>query len=773
MKTNKILSMLLIFCLLLGSSIVLSDSAIFGFAGYAEEEEEIEEIDEPGEPDILPEDIYESETDDMSMYDKLEETIDEAEGTIEYVISLDEANKTKETVLEAERIVSEARKTLLNGEESEYQNEINKLMSILSKLDEIFMLKTQETNKQVFKIMVNDDDDLRIGIPYVREMGQGFPRLLVQTYEKGKMKYDVIYHETLEKSQIVYSSEVTEPPLYMNQEIVVPMKIPKQGTYEILFKFVVEGTYPYYDSIYFYAEESIYSRPAGSARSAFLNDEGVMQYAPDYKGNRLMDYSTVGYERGQEEIPYVKTKIVVEPSYSGDDSAAIQNAIDTVAKMPPDENGFRGAVLLKRGVYQVSHQIKIEDSGIVLRGEYCVDENGEQTEKATIRTTYSTQDDCIQVVGSSSVSIDEKSKTRILHQYLPFGSNKFYVENTSGFSVGDDIVVRVSFTSKWVRATGHDRLVRDGVSQAWAPFVINFERTITDATKDMIQIDVPLPTNIDSDLQVGEILRCTDKRIEKVGIENLQFVCGTDILSGSKDSKMETDGYFISEERAAAAVFFNNIKHAWARDLDIRYFDKGVYFGRGAKFCTGKDMTYKVSSGIITGGRRYPFYMEGQQILFTNCRAQDARHAYALGARVPGPNVFHECSSENNYGLSEPHHRWSLGGLYDNVKANLGFYNRGTMGTGHGWAAAWYVAWNTEDEITIQTPPTAQNYSIGHVGTKGRLYYTTDMPQYYESWGSHVFPKSLYEYQLSERIGTEECERILARMKYPVDSLEK
>jgi hypothetical protein len=38
---------------------------------------------------------------------------------------------------------------------------------------------------------------------------------------------------------------------------------------------------------------------------------------------------------------------------SKDDTQRVQKAIDDVAKMPLGEDGFRGAVLLKRGTYRI------------------------------------------------------------------------------------------------------------------------------------------------------------------------------------------------------------------------------------------------------------------------------------------------------------------------------------------------------------------------------------------------------------------------------------
>jgi hypothetical protein len=143
------------------------------------------------------------------------------------------------------------------------------------------------------------------------------------------------------------------------------------------------------------------------------------------------------------------------------------------------------------------------------------------------------------------------------------------------------------------------------------------------------------------------------------------------------------------------------------------------------------------------------------------CHAETARHAFVVDSRVPGPNVFLDCDSINEFATSEPHHRWSVGGLFDNIKADIAIQDRGWLGSGHGWAGANYVAWNTEGDLVAQQPPTAQNYAIGHVGRKANPFLPNNddrrpgLDGYWEHLGLHVTPRSLYLQQLQERAGTE------------------
>src|SRR5206468_4198680 len=91
-------------------------------------------------------------------------------------------------------------------------------------------------------------------------------------------------------------------------------------------------------------------------------------YISDSLGNRIPDFSSAGYKGGGVPIPYVPVKATVWP-VSGDNSGKIQAAIDSVSALAPDAAGFRGAVLLKMGRYELEKPVSIKASGVVLRGE--------------------------------------------------------------------------------------------------------------------------------------------------------------------------------------------------------------------------------------------------------------------------------------------------------------------------------------------------------------------------------------------------------------------
>ena len=96
--------------------------------------------------------------------------------------------------------------------------------------------------------------------------------------------------------------------------------------------------------------------------------DGKLVYVPDEQGNTILDSSHAGYGGGGVPIPTVPVKETIWP-VAGDNTAHVQAAIDKVSALPLDRNGFRGAVLLRAGYYRMATPLRIQASGVVLRGE--------------------------------------------------------------------------------------------------------------------------------------------------------------------------------------------------------------------------------------------------------------------------------------------------------------------------------------------------------------------------------------------------------------------
>src|SRR6185503_8063605 len=168
-----------------------------------------------------------------------------------------------------------------------------------------------------------------------------------------------------------------------------------------------------------------------SAKSQWVypDEKGKLIYKTLETGDKIMDLSYAGYMGGGVKVPDVPVKITVSP-IAGDNTDIIQKAIDEISTMKL-VNGFRGAVLLKPGTYDCERVLKINTSGIVLRG------SGPGVDGSIINLTGKAHA-CIEIRGNVSIKKIGDS-TIIADGYVPAGTNSFQLVNASIFSVGDTI----------------------------------------------------------------------------------------------------------------------------------------------------------------------------------------------------------------------------------------------------------------------------------------------------------------------------------------------
>ena len=94
---------------------------------------------------------------------------------------------------------------------------------------------------------------------------------------------------------------------------------------------------------------------------------------------------------------------------------------------------------------------------------------------------------------------------------------------------------------------------------------------------------------------------------------------------------------------------------------------------------------------------------------------------YGLTSAYATPIVFHNSTTSDTRSDAGPHQRWGNGALFDNITVGgnaINVRNRWDSGSGHGWAGANNVVWNSQaNSFIVQNPPTAQNWLIGSTGT--------------------------------------------------------
>lgn len=472
-------------------------------------------------------------------------------------------------------------------------------------------------------------------------------------------------------------------------------------------------------------------------QSQFVKVEtnGRLKYIADADGNIIPDFSRVGYHQNTKPIPNVK--VVTEISATGDyDQQKIQQAIDNLSKKSADENGIRGAILLKKGTYNIPGSLKISASGIVLRGE------GEETR---LIATGKGQRKTIIASGEGRAKEISGSRVKITDHYVPVGAKGFSVTSTKDLKVGDQIMVYRPGTTKWIQDLKMDQIEPGNGTVQWMAedYNLEFERVITAINGNEITIDNPIVMAMEDQYGGGEVYKYSfNGRIAEVGIENLYL---------ESEYNGDTD-----EDHGWDAIAFNKIENSWIKNVTSKYFGYScVNLGHDSKQITVLDSKCLAPKSQIIGGRRYSFNNDGQLNLFIGCYASEGRHDYVTGAKVCGPNVFYNCKSENAKADIGPHHRWAVGTLYDNIVTDgeINIQDRGNWGTGHGWAGVNQVLWNcTATKAAIQNPyVSGKNYAIGLKAKKydGRLKGRPD-----GTWEGQnkegLNPKSLYLKQVEE-----------------------
>jgi hypothetical protein len=484
---------------------------------------------------------------------------------------------------------------------------------------------------------------------------------------------------------------------------------------------------------------------AQSPAPVTLGPSAKLVYNPTPQGDRIADFSYAGYGGGGIALPDVPVARRVAAS-GGDDTAAIQRALDDVSALPL-HGQFRAAVLLAEGTFHCSQPLRITASGVVLRGS---------GSRLSILQLTGDPHEAIDITGRRTER-ELGSPTYITESYVPSGATSIEVNAASDFHAGDRLRFTRPVTSAWLKFMGMDTLVRNNKPETWVGEVITTERTVARIDGKRVWLDVPLTDSYDR------------RYLPPQGVEVQRVIAAGSINhSGVEHLAIAAPPLHITLGQASfGAARLRDLDDGWVRDLRVSDTTGGVSAGSGTQRITVEDVTISHSTTIQGAAKPADFSADGTQILFLRCNSAGDNLFYMVtGARNQGPNVLLDSTFRGD-GHVEPHQRWSTALLIDNVRVpdgGIDLQNRGEMGTGHGWTMAWGVVWNsTAKTFVIQNPPGAVNWSIGNTGeettlpmpTFGPPVHLADLPEgNIVSPGKPVRPESLYRAQLKERLGS-------------------
>ncbi|MBE7029365.1 MAG: hypothetical protein E7405_03855 [Ruminococcaceae bacterium] len=534
--------------------------------------------------------------------------------------------------------------------------------------------------------------------------------------------------------------------------------------------------------------------------------DGKLQYTEyNSQGDKMSDFSYAGFYGGEYELPVTENLDVAATVQARgnqlDDTANIQAAIDTATQLY-EQDGKMRVVKLKAGRYYIGSTINLR-SGVVLSGE------GQGPTGTVLYANNAASYVMISILGAWQNDI--AADYYITDDYVKSGSRTFNLSaaNAAKLSVGQKITITQPSTEAWSEALGMSGIKNNsGGDASWngqyinngtyyvPEFTIYTERTITAIDGTQITVDFPFYVPINTALTPTYIRahQPTVVQATDIGVENMRF-------------ESYYNGTPTDEAHAKSAIEVKYAENVFVRDVTGKHFYYSVVdLYEGSKQITVRNCSSLEPISKMAGDRRYPFHVTGgnnkatQQILFTGCYSNDARHDYATSKTITGPIAYVDNIADSANFASETHYAWSTGVLYDNIyqvpNSSYGMIavaNRGYYGTdaSHGWSAVGCVVWNSlaSTIISHKPPLTYQNFAVGiwgnytdtaassakaaniatyqaaykYVGSNGQEVGPTAAnfatsnntsivgDSYKESVAGAVNPRSLFKAQLSER----------------------
>lgn len=460
-------------------------------------------------------------------------------------------------------------------------------------------------------------------------------------------------------------------------------------------------------------------------------EDGRLIYYPDNKGNRVLDFSNCGYKNAGQEIPVVPYAVFV-PHQSGDQTARIQRAIDYVSSLPINQDGFRGAILLDKGVFELHKELYITSSGVVLQGS-------DKTQTVLLKKGVD-RGAVIYIEGKKNIQYIDT--LNVASAYVPVNATTMEVFGGEKLRAGSRVFIVRPSTSDWIKSL-HCDVFGGGIgSLGWKPgdMDLHWDRTITSVDGSQVTFDAPLTVALDTKFGGAQLITYNwTGRIQHVGVSNLTLI---------SDYNRQ---YPKDEDHCWNGVSIEHAENCWVQQINFRHFaGSAVILQPTASKITVEDCISLEPISEIGGMRRNTFITFGQQTLFQRCYSEYGIHDFAVGYCASGPNAFVQCDTKESFGFSGSVGSWACGILFDIVNIDghdLSFQNLGQSKCGTGWNTANSLFWQcTASEIACYSP--AGDATNRAYGCWGQFAGDGDWAES----NNHVRPRSLFYAQLAERL---------------------
>jgi hypothetical protein len=437
----------------------------------------------------------------------------------------------------------------------------------------------------------------------------------------------------------------------------------------------------------------------------------------------------------------------------------------------------------------------IHDDGVVLRGA-----GAEETRlfnDAEVMRLQSVIDVAPEVEQSWHEPVP--GSTQALTQDAPEPTRTFTVADTSGFSVGDHVVIRADNTDEFVAEHGMtgkwDQDLPPGIEggDPHSHKGPTFAREIVAIDHASGSLIVDIPSRYYLLRRDNARIYRIEAPIREVGIEDLSIGMRQNTTPGTGVNDYQNPGTGAYQMHRAAAIRMSHVMDGWVRRVESYRpdgNDTGVHLlSHGIDVFQTRRTT--VSEVAIAdpqyrgaGGNGYLVRLRGSDNLIKDSTFSEGRHNVSLLSMYSTGNVIHGVtlrrtpgSSPANRLATDFHMHLALANLFDGAVLDGDFLDARYRPGGtivHGYSTTQSVFWNTQ---TTEATSTQFGYGIvsrqfGHgyvIGTSGsapsvRTGFSSETnsgPQdlFVEDWreglgSGHVLePQSLYLDQLHRRTG--------------------
>jgi len=418
----------------------------------------------------------------------------------------------------------------------------------------------------------------------------------------------------------------------------------------------------------------------------------------DAEGRFLHDFSWAGYRHG--ETPPVRNKKIVRALLkgAGDQTAAIQKAIDGAAG---------GVVLVPAGQWRVDGTLRITTSHTVLRGE--------GPDRTRLRFTKDAG-----LNGAAHLTVTGKlvrSGNWPLSEDAAVRGTSVRLESVDGIASGDQVVIGLTISDRF-RADHGMGAYWKFASGKWRGL---FRRVVTHVDKARKLVSFRVPLRYPLLLRYGASLRKESGYITECGIENLAVCNAVDADAAWKQTRTH-------------AIDVRDAQHCWVRNVasyaeQVDHLTSGGIRVHNSRCVTVTGCSMAMAQHRGGGGNGYLFEIrQSNEVLTVNCRARRGRHNFIQNwdfgtsgcvwlrcVSRDGRALFRRSPPMGIVGTSEYHHSLSMACLVDGCTIDDGWQavNRQAWSSGAGHTATQCVFWNCRGKGFIRSAQYGDGYVIG------------------------------------------------------------